>query len=105
MVKLYIDSSKIEEVIVKLISEDFEEIVRTQTKSVKGSQVILATIQKVLEKKKKSLKDITEIEVYEGEGSYTGRRVGASIANSLSYALSLPINAKKIGVFVYPSYE
>jgi tRNA threonylcarbamoyladenosine biosynthesis protein TsaB len=103
--KLYIDSSKIEEVIVKLISEDFEEIVLTKTKTVKGSQVILPTIQNVLAKKKKSLKDITEIELYEGEGSYTGLRVGASIANSLSYALSLPINAHKIGVFVYPSYE
>jgi tRNA A37 threonylcarbamoyladenosine modification protein TsaB len=65
----------------------------------------LLSIQQILERRGKLIKDITEIELYEEEGSYTGRRVGASIANSLSFALSVPINNKELGVFVYPSYE
>ncbi len=102
---LFIDSSKMDEIIVSLSGNGFEERLVTKIKDNRGSQVILLSIQKVLEKKGKSLQDITEIVLYEGSGSYTGRRVGASIANTLSYTLTIPINKQKLGVFVYPSYE
>lgn len=105
MLTLYIDSAKIDEVIVSLRDEHGEETQVTKARSIKGSQVILSSIQKVLEKKGKSLKDITGIEIYETAGSYTGRRVGAAIANTLSYVLTIPVNKKPLGEFVYPSYE
>jgi tRNA threonylcarbamoyladenosine biosynthesis protein TsaB len=105
MLTLYIDSAKVDEVIVKLSGIFGEETIITKARSIRGSQVILASIQKILEKKGKSLKDITAIEVYEGPGSYTGRRVGASIANTLAYALGVRVNGKSLGEFVYPSYE
>lgn len=102
---LYIDSAKSDEVIVRLIDPMGEEVLVTKARAIRGSQVILSSIQTILEKKGKSLKDITAIEVYDGPGSYTGRRVGASIANALSYALHVPIQGKAQGEFVYPSYE
>lgn len=105
MLTLYIDSAKSDEVIVKLIDPMGEEVLVTKARAIRGSQVILSSIQTILEKKGKSLKDITAIEVYNGPGSYTGRRVGASIANALSYALHVPIQGKAKGEFVYPSYE
>lgn len=38
--------------------------------------------------------DITGIVFYEGPGSFTGLRIGASIANSLAYSLDVPaVNA------------
>lgn len=105
MLTLYIDSAKSDEVIVKLRGDFGEEIVITKTRAIRGSQVILWSIQELLQKKRKLVKDITAIAVYEGAGSYTGRRVGASIANTLAYTLAIPIEGKKLGEFVYPSYE
>ncbi|MBP9719435.1 MAG: hypothetical protein KBD46_03115 [Candidatus Levybacteria bacterium] len=104
MLTLYIDSSKIDEVTVTLSGIFGEETIITKTKNVRGSQVILSAIEQILANKEKSLQDITAINVYEEKGSYTGRRVGASIANALSYTLKIPINGK-VGVFVYPQYE
>lgn len=39
---------------------------------------------------------LTQIEVETGPGSFTGLRVGVSVANALGFALNIPINGKKI---------
>lgn len=39
------------------------------------------------------LKDLTGIVVYKGPGSFTGLRIGISVANALADALSVPIVA------------
>ena len=41
-----------------------------------------------------SLKDINAIAVYKGPGSFTGLRIGISVANSLASSYSLPIVAQ-----------
>lgn len=48
-------------------------------------------IQRVLEESKKSLEDIDLLSVALGPGSFTGLRVGLSVAKSISYALSKPL--------------
>ena len=41
-------------------------------------------------------KDLKGIEVETGSGSFTGLRVGVSVANALGFALGIPVNGKKI---------
>ena len=69
------------------------------------SQATLPLIEKILEKEKIGLKDLDEIEVNTGPGSFTGIRVGISIGNALSYLLKIPINGKNIGQLAEPVYN
>ena len=69
-----------------------------------GSQALIPLITKILKAKKISLSDLSGIEVNPGPGSFTGTRVGVSVANALGYALSIPVNGKK-GKIVLPIYE
>jgi len=98
--KLYIDTSDNQKIIVGLDKKRWE----FKTKKPK-SQKLLELIDKTLKKQKKNLKDVTEIEVNLGPGSFTGLRVGISVANTLAWALKVPINNKKIGKLVEPKYE
>lgn len=61
-----------------------------------GSQVLLPLIEKILKKNKLTYKDLQEIEVEIGPGSFTGLRVGVSVANALAYSLKIPVNGKKL---------
>ncbi|MDO8429642.1 MAG: hypothetical protein Q7S88_03360 [Candidatus Daviesbacteria bacterium] len=51
-----------------------------------GSQVLLPLITKILKKNNLEFKDLTGVEVEEGPGSFTGLKVGASVAQALGYA-------------------
>lgn len=50
-------------------------------------------IKVLLEDCKMSLKDIEGIVVFKGPGSFTGLRIGLSVANALAYGLGIPIVA------------
>lgn len=63
-----------------------------------GSQVLLNLITEILEEHKLQFEDLKEIEVEKGPGSYTGLKVGASVANALGFALNIPVNNKKMEV-------
>lgn len=69
-----------------------------------GSQILLPQIIKMLKRKRKTLSDLSEIEVSFGPGSFTGTRIGVAIANSLGFALNIPVNGKK-GKIVTPVYQ
>jgi len=100
--KLYIDTSSSEKIIVGLDEKKFE------TEAKKGaSQRLLPFIVELIEKKGKKLEDIKEIEVNTGPGSFTGLRVGVSVANALGWALGIPVNGKdlKKGEVVDIKYE
>lgn len=60
-----------------------------------GSQVLLPLIEKLLKSQKLDYKDLEEIEVETGPGSFTGIRVGVSVANALGFSLKIPVNGKK----------
>lgn len=101
---LSIDTSSNKEVVVSLKLGEKTTFKREEVGN-KKSQVILVLIDKLLKDSGFSIKDISGIEVFEGPGSFTGLRVGISVANSLAYSLGIPINGKKIGEFVVPKYE
>lgn len=85
--KLYIDTSSREKVVIALDGKLYESLAK-----VDKSQMLLLFIEKSLEKCSKTLDDITEIEVMTGPGSFTGLRVGVSVAQALGWSLSVPVN-------------
>ena len=97
--KLYIDSSNNLKTIIKL--DDMEYV--TDYKSPRD-QNVLGAIHDVLDQEKKDFIDIKELKVFTGPGSFTGLRVGISIANALSFSLRIPINGEKPGTIIKPYY-
>lgn len=61
-----------------------------------GSQVLLPLIMKLLRTTNYELKTLTGIEVETGPGSFTGLKVGVSVANALGFSLGIPVNGKKL---------
>ena len=66
------------------------------------SQTTLPMIEEILAEHKLNISDITAITVAMGPGSFTGLRVGATIANALGYLLDIPVNGKK--ALAIPTY-
>ena len=48
-------------------------------------------IEKLLSKCSAEYKDLEGVVVFEGPGSFTGLRIGITVANALSYSLAIPI--------------
>lgn len=101
---IIIDTSSNQEIKVGLRTQGKEITIKHKIGS-KKAQVVLPLIDKLLKKNKIKTTDINEIEVTTGPGSFTGLRVGVSIANALAYALKIPINKKTVGQFEFPRYE
>lgn len=55
------------------------------------AETIHIKIKAMLDKNQKQLKDIQAIVAYEGPGSFTGLRIGLSVANALADTLNIPI--------------
>lgn len=60
------------------------------------SQAVLPTIDVLLKKHNLKIENIDEIKVNTGPGSFTGIRVGLSIANALGFVLKIPVNGKNV---------
>jgi tRNA threonylcarbamoyladenosine biosynthesis protein TsaB len=50
-------------------------------------------IEKILNKSSISYNDLDGITIYKGPGSFTGLRIGMSVANALAYAQNIPVIA------------
>ncbi len=107
---LLIDTKDQKKVTVSL-KENGKDIKSLSKENEFGSQVLLPIIIELLSRTKKTKnpevasginlrggiwKVIDEIEVETGPGSFTGLRVGVSVANSLGYSLGIPVNEKKL---------
>lgn len=90
--RLSLDTSRREVLLVTLASEDRTIAGRKVPSAFGHAQVLIPTIQSILTENTMRLADITEIAVHTGPGSYTGLRVGASVAQTLAYALHIPVN-------------
>lgn len=85
---LYIDTTNNKKVIVKLTTDKGEDSVEENIEQ-KKAQIVLSLIDKLLKKHKLHISDISKIKVNPGPGSFTGVRVGVSIANALSFGLGI----------------
>lgn len=92
---LYINTTDQKQVIVSL-KNDGKIIDSLGERNKLGSQVLLLMIEKILKKQQFKYMDLKEIEVEKGPGSFTGLRVGVSVANSLGFSLGIPVNGKII---------
>lgn len=87
--KLYLDSTDNKKVIIRLDRKEF-----IKEYAFPRDQDILFFLDSLLVEQKKSLDDLTEIEVNPGPGSFTGSRIGVAIANALAFALKLKVNGQ-----------
>ena len=69
------------------------------------ADITLLTIEKILREANISLSEIHDIQIKEGPGSFTGIRIGISIANTLSFVLGKSVNEKTLGEIVEPVYN
>ncbi len=89
--KLFIDTHDAEKIVVGIDKNMFETKAREEK-----SQRLLPFIEESLKKESLTLKDITEIQVHTGPGSFTGLRVGVSCANCLGWSLGVLVNGKNL---------
>lgn len=101
---LIIDTSDNKKITIELEVNGKKEVLVSDSKNIK-SQKTLLLIEKILKDKKIAVSELSEIKVNKGPGSFTGLRVGVSIANAISFFLKIPINSKKIGYLEEPVYN
>jgi len=92
--KLFIDTSAINTAKIA-VEIDGKRHEKTSESKIVKSQMVLPMIEQILAEHKLKLTDITAITVASGPGSFTGLRVGATVANALGYLLDIPVNGKK----------
>lgn len=89
--ELFIDTSNSERIIVGVDGEKFETEARKDK-----SQKLLSFIEQALSKKGKKVGDVKKVKVATGPGSFTGLRVGVSVANCMGWVLGIPVNGKDL---------
>lgn len=94
---LHINTSDRKNIEVSLKDGD-KEVATKAAENEFGSQVLLNLITEILKDNGLDFKDLKGIEVEKGPGSFTGLKVGAAVANSLGYALNIPVNGKEMEV-------
>lgn len=57
------------------------------------SKLLVPLIQNILEEKKVKIKEISQVIVVNGPGSFTGVRLGVTVAKTISYCLNIPIKS------------
>ena len=88
---LYIDTSDREKIVIGIDDKRFE----TSAKKA-SSQKLLPFIDQILTSEGRSVKDVTEIKVNTGPGSFTGLRIGVAVANALGFGLGIPVNGNLV---------
>lgn len=88
--KIYIDSTNNQKTILKIDDKIFEK-----TFDSPRDQDVFRLIVDSMNSMGLSPQDITEIEVNPGPGSFTGTRVGVTLANALAFSLGLKINGQE----------
>ncbi len=100
---LSLDTSRYDKLAVGL-EIDNKKIVLEEDFDYRKSQGVLPLLKRIVEENDLTFSDLTAVEVNIGPGSFTGLRVGVSIANTLGSILQIPINGQPIGLLVEPIY-
>lgn len=95
---LYIDTSQMDtaRVAIEYNEKKYEKV---STSREHKSQMVLPLVEALLGDHKFQISDISEIRVVEGPGSFTGIRVGLSVANTLATLLGISVNGSFPPVF------
>lgn len=100
---LSIDTSDMQKTIVRISKEDITyEKVSTRHHN---AQRVLSLIENLLGQHDLHLKDITQITVHTGPGSYTGLRVGIAGTKTLATLLQIPLNGTENIEKIIPLYS
>lgn len=98
--KLYLDSSDNLKTVIRIDDKEF-----VQLNDSPRDQDVFGFLLKIMGENNYTPQDITEIQVFEGPGSFTGTRIGVTIANALGFALDLKVNNKVAPVdVIYATY-
>jgi tRNA threonylcarbamoyladenosine biosynthesis protein TsaB len=100
---LILDTSDNKKIIVGLIVNGKKDIQIEQITSNK-TQIILPMIERLLKKHSLGSRNLSEIKINAGPGSFTGLRIGLAIANALSFVLKIPVNGEN-GKIILPIYK
>lgn len=103
-ITLIIDTRSSVKTVITLVSDGKKKEVSIQTNQ-KHSQAVLPLIEKLLFEQHLTPSDITRIEVSVDTGSYTGRRVGVAIAQTLAFLLHIPVNGENASEPIDISYK
>ena len=103
MKTLYIDTRNNKEIIVR-IEIDGKTFEKKSAAVENHAQTILPLVAGLLKKARLKVADLDEIRVETGPGSFTGLKVGAAIANALSFAGMVKVNGKELGEVIEPDY-
>jgi tRNA threonylcarbamoyladenosine biosynthesis protein TsaB len=85
--KLYLDSTDNKKTIIRINDREYDRSVESPR-----DQDVLGFLLNCLAKENIKPEDIDSLEVNPGPGSFTGTRVGVTIANTLGFALDIDIN-------------
>lgn len=77
------------------IYEDYIKLAEIKWQAhLKLAETLNTRIEEILNKSSISYEDLSGLAVYKGPGSFTGLRIGVSVANALAYAQAIPIVAR-----------
>jgi len=85
--RIYIDGTDNKKTVIRINDREY-----TRNVDSPRDQDVLGFLLQCLDKENVKAEDIDELEVNPGPGSFTGTRVGVSIANALAYALEIKVN-------------
>lgn len=60
----------------------------------KLAETLNSKIEEILNKSSISYRDLQGVAIFKGPGSFTGLRIGVSVANALAYSLDIPVVAR-----------
>ena len=86
---LYLDATNNKKTIIRLGEQEFISEVASPR-----DQNILVFLQQSMASLGLKPTDLTSIEVNPGPGSFTGSRLGVTIANALGFSLKIPVNSQ-----------
>ena len=89
MYTLFIDTH--DELITVALYKEYDLKIKTQESFMSHAVYLVPMIESLLKENNLTVKDICDIVAVNGPGSFTGLRIGLSVAKTMAYSLSVPI--------------